>query len=148
MPETTRRRGKDTNEQAYLRRANRAIFKANTGCLRAAKQVMIGRKQAAPGDETTKLIQPTLPMDDMSEEGWAGVNEDIESCKNLAWKAQPLAQEKDFGETGNDDANLHIPESLRELAKKSVPNTITFIRRSGAGRVERLDSKDTQETAG
>ena len=27
----------------------------------------------------------------------------------------------------HDDANLHILESLRELAKKNMPNTITFI---------------------
>ena len=34
-------------DQAYLRKVNRAIFKANNGCLRAAKQIMLGSKQAS-----------------------------------------------------------------------------------------------------
>ena len=34
----------EDKEQAYLRKVNRAIFKANNGCLRAAKQIMLGSK--------------------------------------------------------------------------------------------------------
>ena len=32
----------EDKEQAYLRKVNRAMFKANNGCLRAAKQNMLG----------------------------------------------------------------------------------------------------------
>ena len=32
----------EDKEQAYLRKVNRAIFKANNGCLRAAKQILLG----------------------------------------------------------------------------------------------------------
>ena len=48
----------EDREQAYLRRVNRAIFKANNGCLRAARQIMLGSTQAPPGEETTKMIRP------------------------------------------------------------------------------------------
>ena len=58
----------EIKEQAYLRRVNRAIFKANNGCLRPAKQIMMGSKQATPGEETTTVIQARLPRDDMLEE--------------------------------------------------------------------------------
>ena len=32
------------------------------------KLIMVGSKQAAPGDETPKLVQAKLPQDGMSEE--------------------------------------------------------------------------------
>ena len=54
-------------EQTNFMRVNRAIFKTNCECWWAAKQIMIGSKQAAPGDDTTKLFQALL-RDDMSEE--------------------------------------------------------------------------------
>ena len=41
----------EDREQAYLKRVNRAIFKANNGSLRAAKQAMTGSKQATPAEE-------------------------------------------------------------------------------------------------
>ena len=74
----------EDKEQAYLRKANRAIFKANNGCLRAAKQIMMGSTQATPGEETTKMIQAKLPRDDWPEEEWKKMNEEIEECKKMA----------------------------------------------------------------
>ena len=84
----------EDKEQAYLRRVNRAIFKANNGCLRAAKQIMMGSRQAIAGKETTKMIQAKLPRDDLPEE------EEIEECKRL--EEQTTLQEKSAGEAGDD----------------------------------------------
>ena len=78
-------------EQPYLRRMNRAIFKANNGCLRAAKQITMGSKQATPCEETTKMIQAKLPREELHEDEWTRMNEEIEECKKLAWKVQPLS---------------------------------------------------------
>ena len=36
----------EDEEQAHLRRVNRTIFKANNGCLRAAKQIMLVSTQS------------------------------------------------------------------------------------------------------
>ena len=38
----------EDKEQAYLRRVNRAIFKANNGCLRAAKQILMEEHKPLP----------------------------------------------------------------------------------------------------
>ena len=76
----------EDKDQAYLRRVNRAIFKANNRCLRAAKQIMLGSTQAAPGDETTKMILAKLPKDDLPEEEWARMNKQLE----MAWKVKQL----------------------------------------------------------
>ena len=76
----------EDKEHAHLRRASRAIFKANNGCLRAAKQIMVGSKQATPGEETTKMIRAQPPRVDFPEAEWARTNEGIEECKKLTWK--------------------------------------------------------------
>ena len=73
---------------------NRAIFKANNGCLRAAKQILMGGTQAPPCDETTKMIQGKLPKDDLTEEKWMKMNEEIAECKKLSWKVQPLSKRR------------------------------------------------------
>ena len=100
--ETAGRRGEkktisnrlEEKEQAHLRKVNRAIYKANNGCLRAAKQIMLGCKQATPGEETTKMIQAKLPRDDLPEEEWTKMNEEIEERKRLAWKIKPLSRRR------------------------------------------------------
>ena len=84
----------EDKEQAYLRRVNRAIFKANNGCLRAAKQILMGGAQATPCEETTKMIQAKLPKDDLPEEEWKEMNDEIEDCRRLAWKIKPLPGEE------------------------------------------------------
>ena len=84
----------EDKEQAYLKKVNRAIFKANNGCLRAAKQIMMGSTQATQGEETTKMIQAKLPRDDLPEEEWKKMNEEIEECKRLAWKIKPLSRRR------------------------------------------------------
>ena len=84
----------EDKEQTYLRRVNRAIFKANNGCLRAAKQILMGGAQATPCEETTKMIQAKLPKDDLPEEEWKKMNEEIEECKRLAWKIKPLSRRR------------------------------------------------------
>ena len=84
----------EDKEQAYLRKVNRAIFKANNGCLRAAKQILMGGTQAPPCDETTKMIQGKLPKDDLTEEKWKRMNEEIAECKKLSWKVQPLSKRR------------------------------------------------------
>ena len=58
----------EDKEQAYLRNVYRAIFKPKNGCLRAAKQILLGGTQATPGAETTKMIQAKLQKDDLPEE--------------------------------------------------------------------------------
>ena len=65
-----------------------------SGCLRAAKQIMLVNTQAAPGEETTKMIQAKLPRDDLPEEEWTKMNEEIEECKRLAWKIKPLSRRR------------------------------------------------------
>ena len=47
----------------------------------------------------------------------------------------------------HDDANLHILESLRELAKKNMPNTITFIPHRMTKRFARVYSSKLKEIA-
>ena len=84
----------EDKEQAYLRRVNRAIFFANNGCPRAAKQIMLGSKQATPGEETTKMIQAKLPRDNLPEDEWTKMNEEIEECKRLVWKIKPLSRRR------------------------------------------------------
>ena len=84
----------EDKEQAYLRKVNRAIFKANNGCLRTAKQIVMGCKQPTPGEETTKMIQAKLPRDDLLEEEWKKMNDEIEECKRLAWKIKPLSMRR------------------------------------------------------
>ena len=68
----------EDKEQACLGRTNSAIFKANHGCLRAANKIMMGSTQATPGEEKTKMIQAKLPRDDLLDEEWARMNEEIE----------------------------------------------------------------------
>ena len=59
------------------------------------KQIMLGSKQASPGDETTKLVQAKLPRDGTSEEELEGEwMQRSKSARTLAWKT-------DSGETGN-----------------------------------------------
>ena len=84
----------EDKEQACLRRVNRAIFKANNGCLRAAKQIMLVSTKAAPGDETTTMIQAKLPKDDLPEEEWVRMREEIEDGKKIAWKIKPLSRRR------------------------------------------------------
>ena len=55
---------------------------------------MLRSKQAIPGEETTNMTQAKLPRDDMLEEEWARVNEDIEEWKKLAWKVQLLSRRR------------------------------------------------------
>ena len=63
------------------------------------KQIMMGSKQATPGDETTKLVQAKLPQDGTSEEELRrGMDAEIEECRTLAWKTNS-------GETGNGKKN-------------------------------------------
>ena len=78
----------EDKEQAHLRTVNRAIFKANNGCLRAAKQIMMGSKQATPCEGTKNAIQAKLAPEDE----WTRMNEEIEECKKLAWKVQPQSK--------------------------------------------------------
>ena len=54
-------------ERALQKQQERAIFKANNRCLGAAKQIMMGSRQAAPCEETTKMIQAKLPRDELPE---------------------------------------------------------------------------------
>ena len=84
----------EDKEQAYLRKVNRAIFKANNGCRRAAKQILMGGTQAPPSDETTEMIQAKLLKDDLTEEKWKKMNEEISECKKLSWKVQPLSKRR------------------------------------------------------
>ena len=72
---------------------NRAILKANNGCLRVAKQKMMRSKQATPGEETTKLIQAKLLRDDMFES---------KSARNWHGRSSPV-QERDSGEMGHGE---------------------------------------------
>ena len=81
-------------EQPYLRRMNRAVPKANNGCLRAAKKITMGGKQATPCEETTKMIQAKLPREELPEDEWTRMNEEIEECEKLAWKVQPLSKRR------------------------------------------------------
>ena len=53
-------------------------------------ETMLGSKQAIPGEETTRMIQATFPKDDLPEEEWARMIEEIEECKKMAWKIKPL----------------------------------------------------------
>ena len=62
----------EDKEKAYLRKVNRTIF--NNGCLKAAKQILMGGTQASPCDEITKMIQAKLPKDDLLEEEWKKMN--------------------------------------------------------------------------
>ena len=91
----------EDKEQAYLRRVNRAIFKANNGCLRAAKQIMLGSTEGTPGDETTKMILVKMLKDDLLEEEWVRMNEEIEECKKMAWKINPLSRRRVLAMTKN-----------------------------------------------
>ena len=84
----------EDKEQAYLRKVNRAIFRANNGCLRAAKQILMGGSQALPCEETTKMVQGKLPKDDLTEERWKKMSEEIAECKKLSWKVQPLCKRR------------------------------------------------------
>ena len=79
----------EDKEQACLRKTNRAIFKANNACLGGAKQNMLGSNQATLGEETTKFRQAKILEDDLSEQQWAKMNEEIKECKRMAWPVQP-----------------------------------------------------------
>ena len=50
----------------------------------------MGSKEATPGGETT--TQAKLPRDGTSEEERAELNEEVEECKELTWKVQPLSK--------------------------------------------------------
>ena len=107
----------EDKEQAYLRKVNRAMFKANNGCLRAAKQILMGGAQATPCDETTKMIQAKLPEDDLPEEEWKRMNDEIEECRRLAWMIQTTLQEKSSGKTGNDEERSRT----RQIEDEKLP---------------------------
>ena len=62
---------------------------------------MLGSKQATPSEDTTKMIQAKLPRDNLPEEEWKNMNDEIEVCKRLAWKIKPL-QDKSAGKAGDD----------------------------------------------
>ena len=64
---------------------------------------MLGSTQAAPGEETTKMIQAKLVKDDLPEEEWTRTNEEIEECKRMALEDKAALQEKSSGETGDDE---------------------------------------------
>ena len=53
------------------------LCEANIGCSRSANQIMMESKQATPGEETTKKIQDKIPQDDLLEEQWKRMNEEI-----------------------------------------------------------------------
>ena len=84
----------EDKDQAYLRKVNRSDFKVNNGCLRAAKQILMGGSQAPPCEETTKLVLGRLPKDDLTEERWKKMSEEIAECKKLSWKVQPLSKRR------------------------------------------------------
>ena len=64
MRETTspRTRSKLTRPVRHLQSEQRMLESCKT------KQIMVGSKEATPGDETTKLVQAKLPQDGTSEE--------------------------------------------------------------------------------
>ena len=121
----------EDKDQAYLRKVNRAIFKANNGCLRAAKQILMGGSQAPPCEETTKMVQGKLPKDDLTEERWKKMSGEIAECKMLSWKVQPLSKRrvvarlemtKNGAEPGRSrtrnshlKALQHVPEGITAL---------------------------------
>ena len=84
----------EEKEQAHLRKVNRAIFKANNGCLRAAKQIMMGNKQATPGEETTKMIQAKLPRTICLKKNGRKRTMRRKSARGLAWKIKPLSRRR------------------------------------------------------
>ena len=55
---------------------------------------MMGCKLDTPGEQTTKMIQAKLPRDDLPGEEWTTMTAEIEECKKLAWKVQPLSKRK------------------------------------------------------
>ena len=112
----------EDKEQAHFRKVNRAIFKANNGCLRAAKQIKMGSKQATRGDETTKMIQAKLPRNDLPEEEWKKMNEQIEECKKMAWKIKPLSRRRVL-------ARMEMTkERTRQVEDEELPPEGTAIR--------------------
>ena len=40
------------------------------------------------------MIQAKLPKDELPEEEWTKMNEEIEECKRLAWKIKPLSRRR------------------------------------------------------
>ena len=54
----------------------------------------MGGAQATPCEETTKLIQTKLPKGDLREEEWRKMNEEIDECRKLSWKVQPLSRRR------------------------------------------------------
>ena len=40
------------------------------------------------------MIQATLPKDDLPEEEWVRMNEEIEECKKMAWKIKALSRRR------------------------------------------------------
>ena len=103
------RKEKNTNsnqledkEQAYLRKVKQSNLQSKQRMPESGETDHVGKqasKQATPREETTKLIQAKLPRDDLPEEEWTKMNEEIEECKRLAWK---ILQEKSAGEAGDD----------------------------------------------
>ena len=106
----------EDKEQAYLRKVNRAIFKANNGCLRAAKQILMGGTQAPPCDETTRMNQGKLPRDDLTEEKWRRMNEEIVECRKLSWMVQPLSKRRVV-------ARLEMTKNGAEPGRSKTRNT-------------------------
>ena len=54
----------------------------------------MGGSQAPPCEETTKLVLGRLPKDDLTEERWKKMSEEIAECKKLSWKVQPLSKRR------------------------------------------------------
>ena len=106
-------------------KVNKTTFKANNGCLRAAKQIMMGSKQATPGEETTKMIQAKLPRDELPEEEWKKMNDEIEECKRLAWKIKPLSRRRVLARLDGAEPGRSRTRNSHLKALQYVPEGLT-----------------------
>ena len=89
MSETAGRRGKEKREledkeHAYLMRSEQSKLQSKEWMPESCETIVMGSKQATPGEETTKMTQAKLQSGDMLEEEWARMNEEIEECKKMA----------------------------------------------------------------
>ena len=69
--ETTNSTQLEEQDQAYLKMVIRTLHTANNGCLRGAKQILVGSAQANPSHAPTRQIQNKLSADDLDENSWS-----------------------------------------------------------------------------
>ena len=69
------------------------------------------------------MVQDKLPKDDLTEERWKKMSEEIAECKKLSWKVQPLNKRKSGGNIGNEEERGRTRQIENQKLPPESPTT-------------------------